>query len=340
MERRTSQGPSWLPPLTGAITACLLVVGLAACGGEPRTPDGAATAPAADAFDWAAVPILPEPALGVSGHLEPAALVPSVHIAARRVHVWLPPAYDTSPDAHFPVIYMHDGQNVFDPAGSVFSGRDWAVDEVIPALVDSAAIRPAIVLAIESGPLRIVELAPEDVLTDYFPVDTLAEARRQLEAGVNIPATQPLLGNEYLDFITDELMPWAESRYRIEKGPANTFIMGSSMGGLASIYALYKRPDVFGGAAALSTHWPVVGNYMLDWFADQPPLPATHRLYMDRGTETLDSQYGAYQRDVDRALGAAGASNMTSHVFDGHAHTEADWRRRVHLPLQFLLGVQ
>ncbi len=321
-----------------------MAVLIAACGDATQRPEGNGTAdrPAltGDEFEWAAVPVLPEMALGVSGRVDVHTDIPSRRISPRRVHIWLPPSYDDSPDARFPVLYMHDGQNVFDPAGSVFSGRDWAVDEVILALTDSAAIRTPIVVAIESGPLRIVELAPEDVLTHYFPPDTLAEARRQLEAGVNIPVSQPLLGNAYLSFITDELMPWVEARYRVLTGPENTFIMGSSMGGLASIYALYKRPDVFGGAAALSTHWPVVGDYMLDWLADHDPLPAHHRLYMDRGTETLDSQYAAYQVDVDRALGATGASHITSHVFEGHAHTEADWRRRVHLPLQFLLGAR
>ncbi|PIQ62868.1 MAG: esterase [Bacteroidetes bacterium CG12_big_fil_rev_8_21_14_0_65_60_17] len=326
---------------TGTLLLLAVAALAAGCGSGTDAPKGSPPIGSAEAeFGWAAIEILPEPGLGVSGHLEVHTDIESDHIPGRRVHVWLPPSYGEQPDSRFPVLYMHDGQNVFDPAGSVFSGRDWAVDEVILALADSGAIRPPIVVAIESGPLRIVELAPQDVLTDYFPVDTLAEARRQLEAGVNIPASQPLLGNAYLAYITEDLMPWVEANYRVQDGPENTFIMGSSMGGLASIYALYKRPDVFGGAAALSTHWPVVGDYMLDWLRDRGPLSGTHRLYMDRGTETLDSQYGAWQHDVDRALGVADASNMTSHVFPGHAHTEADWRRRVHLPLQFLLGTE
>lgn len=290
-------------------------------------------------FPYASVTALPEPTLGVTGRIDVWSAFPSAHVEPREIQIWLPPGYDEDSPARYPVIYVHDGQNLFDPARSPFSGRDWALDEIMTTLVDTGAVRPAIIVGIESRGMRILEMAPEDIMTNVFPPDTLAEARRQLESGVGIPAAAPLLGNEYLTFLVDEVMPRVNTEYRTQTGPANTFVMGSSMGGLASIYALVKRPDVFGGAAALSTSWHLMGDYMLDWLAARWSSTAGRRLYMDYGTGASDVSIAPYQNDVDALLGALGA-RFTSHVFEGAEHSETAWRQRAHLPLQYLLGTE
>lgn len=287
-------------------------------------------------FAYATVQELPEPSLGVTGRIDVWPSVPSAHVEPREIQIWLPPGYDDTPTARYPVVYVHDGQNLFDPSRSPFSGHDWALDEVMTALIDTGAVRPAIIVGIESRGMRILEMAPEDIMTDVFPPDTLAEARRQLESGVGIPASAPLLGNDYLAFVVEEVMPRVNAEYRTLTGPEHTFIMGSSMGGLAAIYALVKRPDVFGGAAALSTSWHLMGDYMLDWLAAKWPRSTGSRLYMDYGTGASDRSISPYQNDVDALLGALGAS-VTSHVFEDAEHSEIAWRMRAHLPLQYLL---
>ncbi|MEQ9103944.1 MAG: alpha/beta hydrolase-fold protein [Rhodothermales bacterium] len=309
----------------GALAAWILLSGCAGEAGVDST------------YPYASVTSLPEPTLGITGRIDVWPVMPSEHVEPREVQIWLPPGYEDAPEARYPVVYVHDGQNLFDPSRSPFSAHDWALDEIMTALVDTGAVRPAIVVGIESRGMRILEMAPEDIMTGVFPPDTLAEARRQLEAGVGIPASAPLLGNEYLAFVVDEIIPRVNAEYRTLTGPENTFIMGSSMGGLASIYALVKRPDVFGAAAALSTSWHLMGDYMLDWIAAEWPRSADVRLYMDHGTGASDRSVAPYQNDMDALLGTLGAS-YTSHVFEDAEHSEIAWRMRAHLPLQYLLG--
>jgi predicted alpha/beta superfamily hydrolase len=117
--------------------------------------------------------------------------------------------------------------------------------------------------------------------------------------------------------------------------------MGSSMGGLISLYAISEYPTVIGGAACISTHWPIGGTELVDEMARGLPDPSTHRLYFDFGTETLDSDYEAYQRRMDEHLRKAGYienRNWSTRKFEGADHSEWSWRARVHIPLEFLLA--
>ena len=117
--------------------------------------------------------------------------------------------------------------------------------------------------------------------------------------------------------------------------------MGSSMGGLILLYAMSKYPKAFGGAACLSTHWPIGDGVMLDYLQGHLPGPATRRLYFDRGTATLDAAYPAYQdlaAGLVRAGGYAEGRNFATRVFEGDAHDEASWSKRAEIPLRFLLA--
>jgi len=116
--------------------------------------------------------------------------------------------------------------------------------------------------------------------------------------------------------------------------------MGSSMGGLVSAYAMAEYPRVFGGAAALSTHWPAGDGCVVDWLAAHLPDPGTHRFYFDHGTRTLDAAYAPYQSRMDAAMRKGGyidGRNWKSRVFDGADHSEKSWHARLDVPLQFLL---
>lgn len=117
--------------------------------------------------------------------------------------------------------------------------------------------------------------------------------------------------------------------------------MGSSMGGLISLYAVNEYPDVFGAAACLSTHWPAVEGVVLPYLHDHLPAPGRHRFYFDHGTTTIDVLYSPIQRQVDDLMAAAGyrpGHDWLTRVFPGARHFESDWRARVHVPLTFLLG--
>ena len=149
-----------------------------------------------------------------------------------------------------------------------------------------------------------------------------------------------LASDEYLRFLVEELKPFVDARYRTLPGRDDTVVMGSSMGGLISLYALAKYPDVFGGAGAVSTHWPAGDGAMVDWLAAHLPA-GTHRIWFDHGTETLDAGYALYQLRMDAAMQAAGwmrGRDWESRVYEGAAHDEKSWRARVDQPLRFLLG--
>lgn len=254
----------------------------------------------------------------------------SQYVAARHVEVWLPLNYQTN-EARYPVLYMHDGQNLFE-RHSGFGGEHWGIREAITYLTHQGRIRAPMVVGVWNNPaLRRAE---------YMPEKAYAEARVaqvfQQWAGPEAPRS-----NAYLKFLVEEVKSFIDATYRTLPTPTDTFIMGSSMGGLISLYALEEYPHVFGGAACLSTHWPAGENGLVDYLGAHLPPAGTHKLYFDFGTATLDWNYEPFQRRMDDFLRAAGyrfGTDWLTRKFEGAEHTEAAWRARVHIPLEFLLG--
>ena len=155
------------------------------------------------------------------------------------------------------------------------------------------------------------------------------------------------LGDEYLTFLTKELKPYIDQKYRTLSDPANTSICGSSMGALISLYAICEYPDVFGQAACVSTHWPILLNdgnpgpsiAVKRYFAEHLPSPDSHRIYFDYGTATLDETYGKHQSGFDIAMKQKGYKmniNWVSRKFENADHSEKSWQERFHNVLQFL----
>lgn len=256
---------------------------------------------------------------------------PSRFVAPRHVEVWLPPGYATS-GARYPVLYMHDGQNLFDPATAT-NGVTWGVAEALTALCQSGQARPALIVGIaHSGP---------DRWRDYLPQKPLEiEAVRAAAAAFADRFSGPVHSDAYLHFLTAELKPFVDSLYRTLPDRPDTFVMGSSMGGLISLYALTEYPHLFGGAGCVSTHWPAGGEALVDALAARLPRPGAHRLYFDYGTAALDADYEPYQLRMDAHLRAAGYTlgrDWLTRKFEGADHSEAAWRQRVHIPLSFLL---
>lgn len=281
---------------------------------------------------------------------------PSALVAARRVRVWLPPEYDTSREP-FAVLYMQDGQNVFDPPSPMARGA-WEVDRHLLALRDANAVRPTIVVAVwNTEGQRAREYGPQ------APIERLpAELRRIVPRNGRAGETTPL-ADAYVRFLATELKPFVDAQYHTRAGRDDTFVMGSSMGGLISLYALCSYPEVFGGAGCLSTHWVITTNYAAfpaqftpgasgdarvemmaaayrDWLREHLPAAGKHRLYFDHGTHGLDGLYGPFQRKVDELLAAKGYGpgiDWTTRVFAGAPHDESAWRDRLAIPLTFLL---
>ncbi|MGC9336350.1 MAG: alpha/beta hydrolase, partial [Anaerolineae bacterium] len=151
---------------------------------------------------------------------------PSALVEPRNVDVWLPPPYSRNADRRFPVIYMHDGQNLFDPR-LAFTGMDWGMDEAITRLTEAGDIGGAIVVGIwnrEDG--RWPEYMPQKALSSPGAL----EAFRQLVG------SEPL-SDRYLRFLVQEIKSFVDETYRTLPGRESTFVMGSSMGALISLYA-------------------------------------------------------------------------------------------------------
>ena len=113
------------------------------------------------------------------------------------------------------------------------------------------------------------------------------------------------------------------------------------MGGLMSLYAISQYPEIFGGAACLSTHFPLGDGVMIEYMKTNLPAPKTHKIYFDYGTETLDAEYEPFQKQADALMKKkkykSGVNWMTK-KFSGEEHSEKSWRKRVDIPLVFLLG--
>jgi predicted alpha/beta superfamily hydrolase len=271
------------------------------------------------------------------GRIERLPAIASKFVDARPVDVWLPANY--SPARRYRVLYMHDGQMLFDAAKS-WNHQAWDVHLTVNRLVSAGRIPDTLVVGIwNNGPFRHSEYYPEKFLP-FLPEALRAPFIEKALQG------KPR-ADAYLRYLVEELKPAIDARYATRPERDGTFIMGSSMGGLISVYAMNEYPQVFGGAAGLSTHWvgsfeanaalPLAAfNYLQRHLAD----PATHRLYLDHGTTELDALYAPYQAFINQIVKDRGytPANSVSRVFEGTGHTETAWAARLEMPLLFLMG--
>jgi enterochelin esterase-like enzyme len=192
---------------------------------------------------------------------------------------------------------------------------------------------------------------------DYFPENPFQNMLPQekaivLELGNRIKyrkfQNEKPNSDNYLNFIVKELKPFIDSHFSTFKDRQHTFIGGSSMGGLISMYAMCEYPKVFGGAACLSIHWAglfvrknnPVPPYFLAYLNRKAPAPKTHQFYFDFGTATLDTLYEEHQLKADSILirTGYGSRSLKTLKFEGENHSETAWRKRLKIPLLFLLG--
>ena len=264
----------------------------------------------------------------------------SEYIQARNVDVWLPDNYDPNSEDGYSVLYMHDGQNLFDPAPSNI-GEEWGVDETMSRLMDEGRIQDCIVVGIWCTEDRMEEYTPNK------PYQRMLENKKSMDKEYIPPEGTPG-GDSYLIFIVKELKPFIDDNYNTIPDREHTFIAGSSMGGLISLYALVEYPEVFSGAACLSTHWPLdIQEITPDFvnayagYLDKNLYPENRqKVYFDYGTETLDQYYEPLQMVIDSLMQAKGfdESSWKTLKFEGAVHNEVSWRERFDIPVLFLLG--
>lgn len=266
----------------------------------------------------------------------------SQFIDSKGYEVYLPPSYQTDTTKRYPVLYMMDRQNLF--ADSLaYGGHGWRMDQVLDSLVQADALQELILVGVDhAGKDRFVEYMPQK------PVETLpGSLRKNLRKNMAGYVNNPFYADNFLKFLTKELKPHMDSVYRTLPDTENTFMAGSSMGGLISIYALCEYPDMFAGAMCLSTHWPVTLDNsipeapaaLISYFAEH--LPSDKKWYFDYGTRGIDQFYEPYQQQIDSILLAQGYQadvNWMTRKYEGHDHNEKYWYQRVAIPLEFVIG--
>ncbi len=164
------------------------------------------------------------------------------------VWVWLPPGYDAGKRARYPVLYMHDGQNLFDKALTKFD-QEWGIDEAIPRMARQGDLREWIVVGVQSPRSRYQTLFPAKLLPLLSP--EFQQRVRTLDSG---DPKGSFASAAYLDFLVHTVKARVDASFRTLPGRANTAVMGSSMGGLMAFYAMAEYPAVFGQAACVSMH--------------------------------------------------------------------------------------
>ena len=259
----------------------------------------------------------------------------SKHITPRNVTVWLPEGYQVGEPCD--VLYMHDGQMLFD-ATTTWNHQEWQVDEVMGRLIAEGKVRRCIVVGVDNTRNR---------LNDYFPSRCYEKVPEGEREGVDVSQYK---GDEYLRFLVEEVKPFIDNRYKPLTTRDHTFVMGSSMGGLISLYALCNYPEVFGGAACMSTHLSM--NFfdpkfkselwaegLRDYVKEHLPSANSALLYMDGGTVELDDTYRPYQNKLNAVISGLGwdSAHFVYYLFEGHKHMETYWAERLDQPFVFLL---
>jgi predicted alpha/beta superfamily hydrolase len=233
----------------------------------------------------------------------------------RRVWVYLPPSYDAEPERRFSVLYLQDGQNVFDGATAFLAGREWQADETAERLIEQRRIEPLIIVAVDNGGERRID--------EYTP----APDAKDQGGGADI----------YGRMLVEELKPWIDGTYRTRTGREDTAIGGSSLGALASLWVGLSHADTFGAIAALSPSVWWDDGYILRFIESLPEKPKT-RIWTDVGTEEAGHAVADARRlrDALVARGWREGVDLRYVEDEGARHDESAWAKRLPEVLEFL----
>lgn len=227
----------------------------------------------------------------------------------RDVIVWLPPSYFTDTKKHYPVLYMHDGQNIFDASTCGF-GYDWRVDEVADSLIRAKSMKEIIVVGI------------------YNTRDRMLEYNGTSQ------------GKAYADFMVNTLKPFIDSHYRTLPDRNNTAVMGSSMGGLISFYISLWYPEVFSKAGCLSSAFIYDEADIMNQLSTLPKPKLPIDFYLDCGDEGIDKFFVKSSEQVSLWLKEKQVGRTEYHFSPGAPHNEIAWSHRIWQPLIFMFGTK
>jgi predicted alpha/beta superfamily hydrolase len=242
----------------------------------------------------------------------------------RMLRVWLPPGYSApeNQSRHYPVFYLNDGQNLFDPA-TAYIGVDWQVDEAADRLIRDGRIPPLIIVGIDN--------AQKERPREYVPYRSLN------------PAIMRPQGKRYPDFLLSEVMPLVYQHYRIARGPENTGLGGSSLGAIISLFTAMERPGVFGRLLLESPSLFISKGQLLKSSRAFRQWPA--KIFMaigtrEAGSEDRDRQAVEDVRELEYVMRGAGLGEdrLLVKIDEGATHTESEWAKRFPEALTFLFG--
>ncbi len=270
----------------------------------------------------------------------------SKYVASRNIDIWLPQDYNIN--NKYAVLYMQDGQMLYD-SNTTWNKKCWMLQDAITKLTNENKINNVIVVGIWNG--------GERRHSEYFPqkpFQQLSKAQQEVvyngvrKNNVSVFNNYELNADNYLKFIVEELKPFIDQKFSTHTNFTNTFIGGSSMGGLISMYAVCEYPKIFGGAICMSTHWPgifemennPIPEAFINYLAFNLPRAKNHKIYFDCGDKTLDALYPPIQNKVDEVMRKKGYSekNWMTQYFPGQEHSEVAWSQRVEIPLSFMLA--
>jgi predicted alpha/beta superfamily hydrolase len=223
----------------------------------------------------------------------------------RDFFVWLPPGYESNPGKRYPALYMHDGQNLIDPKTS-YSGKDWQVDETVTRLIKGYKIKEIIVVGIHNS---------EDRLEEYSDTEK---------------------GEKYRKFITEELKPFVDSKYRTLSDSKNTAIIGSSMGGLVSFITAWKHPEVFSMAGCMSSSFYYNDEKVFKMIDEYEGAKKQTKFYIDHGEDGLIRGQIMFCKLTQ--LGYIVGTDLDYFYARGAEHNETEWAKRLERPLLFFFG--
>jgi predicted alpha/beta superfamily hydrolase len=236
----------------------------------------------------------------------------------RDLIVYTPPGYAEQYLRHFPVLYLHDGQNLFDGATSFIPGMDWHVGHTADHFISVGSVEPLIIVGMYNTKARIREYTP-----------------------THVPKLGGGRADRYAKFLTEEVKPFIEREYRTLSGPEKTGIGGSSLGGLVSLYLGLRLPEAFGKIAALSPSvWWNQG--VMHRFAEAASVNPRPAIWLDIGTREGPRivQDVEHFRDVLLQKGWQLGRDLHYERVEGAEHNEAAWAQRVGPFLQFLYPVR
>jgi predicted alpha/beta superfamily hydrolase len=233
------------------------------------------------------------------------------------------------------LLIAHDGQNIFDPSSATFLRQTWRMAQTAIRVFQEFDLQPPIIVGVfhssnKKDPHgRIKDLTPESAFRDgIIPTNPISEI-----------SLDDLRGNNYLDQICHEIVPKIISKTNSQFEPRNTAMIGSSMGGLATLNAFSRFPDVFDTCLSFSPHWTLAGQPLVENLIGNLPRPERKKLWMSRGTKGLDASYEPFQNRADQLVRNLGwNSNFSTKVYHRTGHNERSWASYLDQALKFWIN--